>query len=502
MKYRHYNAELVSMQEAIRRELISQLFEFNAANVEPFFERETLVKDLLCQLEEATKGTSDAPFFINYRLLVQALYHLLRWFHKELHAEVGADAHLKAAKAGVRRIKLDQVTYPTPFKDNLLELVTLINDPYETPDIDAVVRAFLQVAFPTIYAFEIAPFGGSHHPISDDSQTATSQQPLVLSVEFTIDNEAWANPQILSPAVTYTIRGTLTPNYWPAGFEQLVLKPVSTTNSTFYDLQILAIQTKRLGPIYSTTGQVAFRYPQNRFDDAIAIRLVAYYENNNGQKLFPVLIGYDQLIAQVLDPNVAYFPTGFRKMNLVVFNIIKDIRQQTPNIDQAELHDFATLLSGIVNYQGFCLQHGAYLGQEAVREDEFRDKLIQHLVGIPDLGELVIKEAHLAGGRVEISYKGIVAELKVEKLISERDKLLEKYGKQAVAYASGNTTQLSILCVLELTKKHSPPAPPQNNVKLFKPTVHGFEQTKPNHPPLQVLVVIDGNTKKPSDYSK
>ena len=42
----------------------------------------------------------------------------------------------------------------------------------------------------------------------------------------------------------------------------------------------------------------------------------------------------------------------------------------------------------------------------------------------------------------------------------------------------------------------------QNNIKLLNPKVHGYEDKEADHPSKLVMVVIDGNTKKPSDYSK
>ena len=178
------------------------------------------------------------------------------------------------------------------------------------------------------------------------------------------------------------------------------------------------------------------------------------------------------------------------------------IDKELPKVDKNEKENFLHLLSGILNYQGFCLQQGVYKGETKVTEDDFRDQLIQHLIGLPYLGEEITKEAHLSGGRVEISYRGLIAELKVETTISDRDKLYEKYGRQPIAYASGNTKQLSILCILDSTEKKLPPAAPQNNIKLLTPKVHGFESKKTDYPSKLVVVVIDGNTKKPSDYSK
>ena len=47
-----------------------------------------------------------------------------------------------------------------------------------------------------------------------------------------------------------------------------------------------------------------------------------------------------------------------------------------------------------------------------------------------------------------------------------------------------------------------PPAAPQNNVRLITPELHGFENAPPPFPSKQAVVIFDGNTKKPSDYSR
>lgn len=159
-------------------------------------------------------------------------------------------------------------------------------------------------------------------------------------------------------------------------------------------------------------------------------------------------------------------------------------------------------MSGVLNYQGYCLQAGIYKGTDRIMEDIFRDNMLQYLNAISYLGAEVIKEPQLAGGRIEIYYRGLIVELKVEKSISERDQLIKKYGKQPVAYSSGNSKQLSILVILDLTEKKLPPAAPQNNVILVTPELHGFQNSTPLYPSKQVVVIFDGNTKKPSDYSR
>ena len=281
----------------------------------------------------------------------------------------------------------------------------------------------------------------------------------------------------------------------------MVLKPFSTSSNDWYNLSIPEIKREDKTE-FEITGHVVFKYPQSTFDDLISIRLLGYFKNAMGTKEYPSIIGYDQLILKVLDPNSIYFPTGFKIMDKAVLDISNTINKELPTVNREERDNFLCLLRGILNYQGFCLQQGKYKEQDKVPENEFRDHLIQHLIGLPYLGEEISKESHLAGGRIEIGYRGLIAELKVETSISDRDRLYEKYGKQPIAYASGNSKQLSILCILDLTDKKLPPASPQNNIKLLTPKVHGFEDKEVDHPSKLVMVVIDGNTKKPSDYSK
>jgi len=505
IKQRRYNDELVKLQLAIRREMLSQLFHLDGTRLAPILEREAVVAKMLNQLVEATKDTADALFFTNYQLVVRALYHLLRGAHQELHADAGADAQFKAVRANLRRIQFASVRYPEPFRVQLLNFVALCTPSSdEIVEVEEVAQAFCQLAFPTIYTLEKDPLAEFKQQWTREATSEApepEESPLLLAVELLVEDEPWASPQVLRPAETYSVRGTLKPNRWPSGYDRLVLKPLSTTSGALYDLEIQEIRVRPTAAQYEITGHIAFKFPQSNVDDTMAIRLMAYYENAQGTRLIPTILGYDQLVAQVHDPALSHFPTGFRALNQAVFTITQTIRKQLPDLDLQELGNFVRLLSGIVNYQGFCLQHGVYKGRDSVSEDEFRDDLIQHLVGRPYIGEHVIKEGHLAGGRVEISFHGIIAELKVEKTIADRGKLLKKYGKQAAAYAAANTKRLSIVSVLDLTKKPQAPAPPQNNILLGTPDMHGFAETEPAFPARQVLVVIDGNTKKPSDYS-
>lgn len=501
MKHREYNSELVTSQEKLRKCLLTNFYKFDNSNFERIIIALKSLSPEIDKLINATKDTSDERFFQYYRFLIMSFYHLFNWGQKELNASADSSISLSACKSNIELIDLNYFDYIPDFQENITALRLCILTVKVINDIRAVIDKFLEIPFPTIYTFEVAPYSGSRRNLSQEFEKEERTKITVLSIELFISGEPWANPQILKPDLLYTIMGKLSLNQWPDGFEKLILKHVSTSNNNWFNLSLPEVSRVDKNE-FDITGHIVFKYPQNSFDESIAIRLLAFFQNSSGDIEYPTIIGYDQLIAKVLDSNSAHFLTGFNNMNKVVFDIEVSLTKELPNLDITEKRDFLLLLSGIINYQGFCLQQGIYKERNKISEDVFRDDLIRHLIGLPYLGKDIIKEGNVAGGRVEISYKGIISELKVENSISDRSELIKKYGKQPVAYASGNGKQLSILCILDLTVKNFPPAPPSNNVQLITPKVHGFEYKELEYPPKLALIVIDGNTKKPSDYSK
>ncbi|CAN0359931.1 unnamed protein product, partial [Ectocarpus sp. 4 AP-2014] len=220
-------------------------------------------------------------------------------------------------------------------------------------------------------------------------------------------------------------------NTIPEGYEYLHIVPAST-NSTIYDLHLDEIKLSN-SLEYSVSGNILFKYPLNDLGQIISIKLVPYYERG-GSKIYPSVIGYDELVGRVIDETNELFQTGFDMMNKKVFEFYKNpvIRQ----LEKSELTDFFRLLNAIINYQGYCIQNSIYKRVTKILENDFRDNLIQHLTINPIIGGQIKKEAEIAGGKVEIEYKGFIVELKVENTLSDRMKMIEKYESQAQSYAS------------------------------------------------------------------
>lgn len=500
MNYREYNSELIDAQIKLRALIINSFVEYNLGDIEGTLKNEEEIKSLLKKLIQKTKGTPDNGFFTNYNYLIKSLFFLIKWSQNIMNAEDGSP-QLKACITNIKQINFEYFNNTSKFKTDIFNLYESIIKLKEISDLGLIINSFLKIPFPTIFYFHIYQSPASRKDLEKNYEDEEKGEIVILSIQFTIDGEPWANPQILKPEELYSIDGQISLNKWPDDFDTLKLQPVSTSDNNWFNLSLPDVKNENATE-YNISGHIIFKYPQSTFDKPISIRLLACFTNSSGNIVYPAIIGYDQLILKVLDPNSVYFPTGFKSMDKIVFDTVIKIEKQLPELNKVEKENFIKLLSGIVNYQGFCLQQGIYKEKRKVSEDEFRDNLIQHLIGNSYLGEEISKEAHVAGGRIEISFRGIIAELKVEYNISDREKLYEKYGKQPVAYASGNTKQLSILCILDLTEKVLPPAAPQNNISLLTPKVHGFENEQLDYPSKLVMIIIDGNTKKPSDYSK
>lgn len=430
--------------------------------------------------------------------MLVSIFHLLKFVKKELEGEL--NNNLNASKNHISLIDVEALGYLKDFKKNIHVLTQDISSVKQIKEVNAVVSKFMEIPFPMVSEFPVQQSYLTKDLFKQDLKS-DEEIKIVLSLSLYIDGEPWPNPKILKPEINYKISGTINFNHWPKGYKSLNIKPLSTTSNDWFILSLPIIEYKENILNYELSGSIVFKYPQNSIDDNISLRLLAYFENPP-EKLYPILIGYDQLIMKVLDPNSNQFLTGFNMMNKAVFEISKNISIDLPNIEKTEKENFLFLLSGILNYQAFSIQQGIYKNISSMREDLFRDELIRHLIGLPYLGEQIIKESHLSGGRVEISFKGLIAELKVENKISNRKKMIEKYMNQPIAYSSGNIKQLSILCILDLTEKINPPANPLNNISFISPPVHGFEEDDLSYPSKVAVIIIDGNTKKPSDYSK
>lgn len=494
-----YNGIIIELQKKLRVRTIKIFYNFDLSMTSEVLKNKEEIISYNQQLINESENSKELLFFKNNNILYNSIFHLVEWADSLLKGKLDSDAKIIASKSNILIFDINLLNHIPDFKEKVSVIIEGIKSIDNTclKDLEDIIKKFVFLDFPTLSYLKLVENKFNFtKDIEDEEKTVL--ETYILSLDLYLQGSPWANPQILKDKELYLINGIVKINNKPNDYNFLKIIP-STTNSKILDFNIDEIElTDNLE--YEIKGSILFTYPQNSFEETLSIKLIPYFSNINEEEIKPVIIGYDELIIKVINKDNPLFQTGFELMNKKVFEIYTN-----PILNQLlekEKNNFIIFLNGIINFQGFCLQRAKYKGISSLKEDVFRDDLIQHLTSNPNIGENISKEPHIAGGRVELVFNGIIAELKVETKISDREKLMKKYSSQPVAYSSGNSKLVSIVCVLDLIEKTLPPSSGINNIILKTVKTHGFVDSEPEYQHTQVFVFFDGNNKNPSDYSK
>lgn len=501
MNYRNQNKELTLLSLRFRELWVEGFGSFSIHDLEKALTNKEEFLKVAEDLKAVETGKEDSNYFTFLYYLVNSLLLTLQGYKNKFSGAESASliegGLLNAGQSLKLSADLDQTR---PSVKNLVSAARKIKDVTSINALEEIILELNKISLPVIHTTETHRYAGLRSKRSEaeiEESEEQEKESIVVSVLFYMDTELWANPQIVKPNQQYRLSGRVKLNKWPEGYEELRLSPVSTSDDSWFVLSLPTISETNRTEI-PIEGSIVLKYPQSLIDAPYSIKMLARFTGKNKDALYPEIIGYDQLILRVVDTNSFEYPTGYEKLNEKVIEIVTKVKLELPDVSADELNNFLVLLSSVLNYQGYCFQHAEYKNQSNLSEDNFRDNLIRYLSATPQLASSITKEGHLGGGRVEINYKGIVAELKVEKKISDRNKIIENYQNQPVVYASAASSQLSILCILDLTEKLYPSSIAAKNVILISPILHGHELESSTS--LVAVIFIDGNTKNPSAY--
>lgn len=248
------------------------------------------------------------------------------------------------------------------------------------------------------------------------------------------------------------------------------------------------------------SGHLIIRTSQSLLSPPASFKVRARFINPERTATTPAaVIGYNELWLRALDqgsfPILSRYPT----IDIQIPKIIQEIKAALPDLPPTDLDDFVNCLVCLGGYCGMVQQSGVFTGKTVDEKREFQQHLLHHLRQM--LGEEVREEETLVAGRLDLRYRRIVIELKVEDAVKDREVLRKKYIEQPTQYTAPSIP-LGVTCILDMTEKSHPPSNIANNITLETPTVHGFENTLPAYPTKIAVVIIDGNLKLPSEYSK
>lgn len=208
---------------------------------------------------------------------------------------------------------------------------------------------------------------------------------------------------------------------------------------------------------------------------------------------------------------------GYRRLRLRPYDPSRDGLTQHTQIDQRllelydPLHDdttldpddvaaFCRLFTACVSAAQKIMFDGAFRSGRKVSEQEFHDKLEARLLEDPILEGRLSRRDKVAGGFDDLLHDDVIAELKVEKTTPRRVEDCARYIGQPTQYGVGRGSRLSILVVLDQTRKAAPPAVLENHIGWLLPAHHGLDD--PRYPSRVGVLVINTNWPVPSAWSR
>lgn len=475
---------------------------------EQFKTRAQRLRDLAAVLQRGGRSTGTATHdgvVITGRLL-DAVAHLLDAEGADLNADViQAQAHRTAAARRAAAIDLDTYRDDDPLLRRARALwAVLAADPDPAAPIDLSTVLTATAGLPAPLLFIRSPerqhgFGPWTPPAEPEPDSATVAVALV-----SIDNTLLTGPAIVDPALTHTLTLQLQTDPWPAWVERLDAELVSTLNDTELLRPALSWQRHQHTSdpdTYEGTGSLHVRYavPTTQHAPPVLVRLTWRGTDEDGNPKSQALdvAGHREFRVRPYDP-ARDATTQYEVFDEHLLGIYEKLA--TAGYPHNQLQPFARLLNAISRAGLAMTWNKKYRRGQYVREREFHDDLHAALLADPTLEGRVERGTALGHGYLDTRHDGITAELKVARDQPVTPESATKYIGQPTQYAAADGARLSILVVLDMSRKVLPIGTPENYLFVLGLKQHGM--TDPHSPSVIVTLVINGNLPVPSSWSR
>ena len=141
-----------------------------------------------------------------------------------------------------------------------------------------------------------------------------------------------------------------------------------------------------------------------------------------------------------------------------------------------------------------------FMGSGHVSEGLFHDEMETLMRDDPELEGRLSRRDAVSGGFDDLLHDDVIVELKVERQTPATVEHSAKYLGQPTQYGIGRGSQLSVLVVLDHTRKTSPPGVIENYIGWMQPRLHGLDD--PTYPSLVGVLIINTNLPVPSAWSR
>jgi hypothetical protein len=330
----------------------------------------------------------------------------------------------------------------------------------------------------------------------------SSDDPVAVALA-SIDGQLITGPQVLRPQWVYQLGLEVHPPQWPEWADYLDAELVSHLSPTEVEAPIFTWPRpadEEDESTLSAEGTLVLRFGLGAGQPAPPFLLSLRWRGADDKALTTQLIdvaGHHELRFRPFDSSRDYL-TSDRPLDERLLTLYEQIR--SGGYDEDLIQAFCRLFTAVSRAALAITWDKKYKEGTSVRERVFHDDLYSRLQQEPELGGRLERGSPLALGFLDVRHDKITAELKVERRTPVTPETAPKYMGQPTQYASADGARLSILCVLDLSRKRSPVGAPENYVFTLQPALHGL--TNPEAPSLVAVIIINGNNPRPSSFSR
>ncbi|MEE4597467.1 hypothetical protein V2J94_37275 [Streptomyces sp. DSM 41524] len=340
---------------------------------------------------------------------------------------------------------------------------------------------------------------------ADNAQpTGPAEDESTVAVALaSVDGRLITGPQVLRPSTVYELRLDVRTGPWPEWAETLEAELLShlTPSEAETPSYFWPRPPRPDDPVtLSATGTLILRFglPAGSPAPPFSVNL-RWRGSRDGKPVTQNLdvAGHRQIRCRPFDASrdfLTNFPV-FDERLLALYE-----RLHHGGYDEDQLQAFCRLFTAICRTGLTMTWNKQYKRGSHVTERKFHDDLYKELLAEPELGGRLERGSPLALGYLDVRHDGITAELKVERKTPVTEQSAPKYMGQPTQYAAADGARLSILCILDMSRKTSPVGVPENYLFTLQPALHGL--TNPEAPSLVAAIVVNGNLPTPSTWSR
>ncbi|GAB5014923.1 hypothetical protein MAHJHV65_16550 [Mycobacterium avium subsp. hominissuis] len=448
---------------------------------------------------EAAAGHRHAPA-LQRRRVAQAwriAATLARWDAAVRAADTGAQGLLQSARrqAQVLAAKLEEIRQ-IPVPQALTLFCRGVGEIRSVADVSAAYLGLVRLSVPV--RMVNLEGRGAHRVVVDDQDT---DEPPVAVCVASYQSSPIVDVFVAQPDEAYPIEMTVRLPLWPAWAQRCIVEPVAT-----FSREALTIPCYEFSPddAVSDEGGIVLtgvkhltchvQQPINgpTVDCPITVRFVA-----DGRQETMDVAGYRRLRLRPFDPSRDRL-TEHPQTDLRLLEMYDAL--QSPDFNTADVHAFCRLFSANVAAAQSIMFDNVFRRGTSVTEARFHDELERRLRADPILGGRLTRRDRVGGGFNDLRHDSVNAELKVERRKAITVPECAKFLGQPAQYAIGSGSQLSILVVLDHSRKQAPPGVIENYVGWLQPALHG--RTDPRYPSLVGVLIINTNLPVPSTWSR